>query len=48
MDENAEQILNAAMKLSEDDREVIGVVLLASLTKDEGYDEAWETKSSGG
>lgn len=42
MEEHVERILKAAMELSEEDREVIGVTLLASLTKEEGYDQAWE------
>ena len=44
MEEHVERVLKAAMELSEEDREVIGVTLLASLTKEEGYDEAWETE----
>jgi len=35
-------LLQQALQLSEDDREVLALELLASLTTDEGRDASWE------
>ena len=40
----AERLLQEAMQLSSDERELLAVELFASLKKEPGYDEAWEAE----
>jgi putative addiction module component (TIGR02574 family) len=40
----AERLLQEAMQLSSDERELLAIELFASLEKEPGYDEAWEAE----
>lgn len=40
----AERLLQEAMQLTSDERELLAVELFASLEKEPGYDEAWEAE----
>jgi putative addiction module component (TIGR02574 family) len=40
----AERLLQEAMQLSSDERELLAIELFATLEKEPGYDEAWETE----
>jgi putative addiction module component (TIGR02574 family) len=40
----AERLLQQAMQLSSDERELLAIELFATLEKEPGYDEAWEAE----
>jgi putative addiction module component (TIGR02574 family) len=40
----AERLLQEAMQLSSDERELLAIELFASLEKEPGYDDAWEAE----
>jgi putative addiction module component (TIGR02574 family) len=40
----AERLLQEAMQLTSDERELLAIELFASLEKEPGYDEAWEAE----